>query len=70
MENQQQQGKIAGLTTYLKSFIKQCVRVWYLLKKPDSQEFTTIAKVSAIGLCVIGLIGFLISMAFGYFGLS
>ncbi|MEK6871386.1 MAG: protein translocase SEC61 complex subunit gamma [Nanoarchaeota archaeon] len=56
-------------TTHLKSFIKQCIRVWYLLKKPDSKEFITVAKVSAIGLCVVGLMGFIISMIFGYFGL-
>ena len=54
----------------LKSFVKQCIRVWYLLKKPDSLEYKTIAKVSAIGLVVVGVIGFAISMIFGYFGLS
>lgn len=46
----------------LKSFYQQCVRVWHLLKKPDRKEFTTIAKVSAIGLGLIGIIGFLIAM--------
>ncbi len=54
----------------LKSFVKQCIRVWYLLKKPDSLEYKTIAKVSAIGLVVVGVIGFAVSMIFGYFGLS
>ena len=39
-----------------------------LLKKPDSQEFTTISKVSAIGLGVVGLIGFLIALLMGFFG--
>ena len=57
-------------TTHLKSFVKQCVRVWYLLKKPDRHEFLTVAKVSAIGLGIVGLIGFIISIIFGYFGLS
>jgi len=54
----------------LKSFIKQCTRVWYLLRKPDSYEFKTVAKVSAIGLAIVGFLGFVISMIFGYFGLS
>ncbi|MBS3080039.1 protein translocase SEC61 complex subunit gamma [Candidatus Pacearchaeota archaeon] len=53
-----------------KSFAKQCTRVWHLLKKPDSYEFKTVAKVSAIGLVVVGFIGFAISMIFGYFGLK
>ena len=33
-----------------------------VIKKPDKQEFLTTAKVSAIGLAVIGLIGFALSM--------
>jgi len=46
----------------LKSFVKQMIRVWHLLKKPSKQEWTTIAKVSAIGLGLIGLIGFIIAL--------
>ncbi len=45
------------------SFTRQCIRVWHLLKKPSSKEFKTISKVSAIGLGLIGLIGFVISTA-------
>lgn len=45
----------------LKSFIMQSRRVWHLLKKPSSFEFKSVAKVSAIGILVIGAIGFLIS---------
>jgi protein transport protein SEC61 subunit gamma and related proteins len=47
--------------TYLKSFYQQCTRVWQLLKKPDKKEFITIAKVSAIGLVLVGAIGFVVS---------
>ena len=36
--------------------------MWHLLKKPNREEFTTIAKVSASGLGLIGVIGFLISL--------
>lgn len=50
------------------SFIAQCVRVWQLLRKPTSEEFKTVSKVSAIGLGLIGLLGFIIAviMAFVY----
>ena len=41
-----------------KSFMKQCVRVWKLLKKPSKKEFSTISKVSAIGLGLVGVVGF------------
>ena len=52
----------------LNSFYGQCVRVWYLLRKPTMEEFKAVSKVSAIGLGLIGLLGFLISivMAFVY----
>ncbi len=51
-----------GVGTRLKSFFLQCVRVWHVLRKPTMEEFKTISKVSAIGLLVIGLAGFLISI--------
>ncbi len=46
----------------LKSFFVQCSRVWKILRKPSKKEFEQIAKVSAIGILLIGLFGFLISI--------
>jgi protein transport protein SEC61 subunit gamma-like protein len=43
------------------SFVLQCRRVWSLLRKPTSEEFKSIAKVSALGILAIGAIGFLIA---------
>ena len=45
----------------IKSFILQSKRVWHVLKKPSSAEFKTVAKVSAIGILIIGAMGFIIS---------
>jgi len=53
----------------LKSFTSQCLRVWKLLKKPSKTEFTTVAKVSALGLSLIGLLGFAIAIIMGFIGL-
>jgi protein transport protein SEC61 subunit gamma-like protein len=47
----------------------QYKRVWRLLRKPSKEEFLTISKVSAIGLLVIGAIGFVIAMAMGMFSI-
>ena len=47
-----------------KTFLKQCSRVWKVTKKPTGDEFKNIAKVSAIGLAIIGVIGFIIAMIF------
>ena len=38
------------------------LRVWRLLKKPSMTEFKTISKVTAIGLLIIGALGFAISI--------
>lgn len=43
------------------SFFLQSKRVWYVLKKPSSEEFKRIAKVCAIGILVMGAVGFLIA---------
>jgi len=50
-----------GLGNRIKSFILQSKRVWHVLKKPSNAEFKTIAKVSAIGILIIGAVGFLIA---------
>jgi len=52
----------------IKSFFNQCVRVWKLLKKPTYFEFKSVSKVSALGLGLIGFIGFVISTILGLFG--
>jgi protein transport protein SEC61 subunit gamma-like protein len=46
----------------LKMFINECKRVLRVTKRPDSFEFKTIVKVSGIGMGLIGLVGFLVSM--------
>jgi len=50
------------LLTSMNTFFLQCKRVWVSLRKPTAKEFETISKVSAIGILVIGLIGFLVAM--------
>lgn len=45
-----------------KSFIVKCKRVWSALKKPSKKEFEMIAKVSAVGILILGFLGFLISI--------
>ncbi len=48
--------------TSLKTFIEKCKRVWMVLKKPSREDFLKVAKVSAVGILIIGLLGFLISI--------
>ncbi|HIG94229.1 MAG: Preprotein translocase subunit SecE [archaeon GW2011_AR13] len=46
----------------IKSFSLKCKRVWFSMKKPSRKEYETIAKVSGIGILILGAMGFLISI--------
>ena len=46
----------------LKNFINESIRVFKITKKPGSEEFKTIVKVTSIGTLIIGFIGFLIHL--------
>ncbi len=48
--------------SWINNNFNQYKRVWRILKKPTMQEFKTISKVSALGLLLIGAIGFVISV--------
>lgn len=49
------------------AYLRECRRVLTVTKKPTSEEFKAIVKVSALGMAVIGLIGFIIQMIKTYF---
>ena len=44
----------------LKRFIKETLRVLRITKKPNKEEYKSIVKFTALGIAVIGLIGFII----------
>jgi protein transport protein SEC61 subunit gamma and related proteins len=46
----------------LKRFWKKCKRVWLVMKKPTRKEFNLTAKVTAIGIAILGVLGFIISL--------
>ena len=48
----------------LKMTLVEYKRVLLVTKKPGKEEFLTVSKVSAIGALLIGLIGFIVNMAF------
>jgi len=47
----------------LKRFYNESLRVLRITKKPDKFEFITIVKVSGLGIALIGLIGFVLTIA-------
>lgn len=48
--------------TRFKAFIRECVRVFKITKKPTKEEYMTISKVAGLGILIIGLIGFLVHL--------
>ena len=40
----------------------ECIRVLRITRKPDMIEYKTIAKASGLGIIIIGLIGFILTM--------
>jgi len=53
---------MAKAWTATKSFTIKCKRVWLALKKPSRKEFEMTAKVSALGILALGVVGFIISL--------
>jgi len=51
-----------SLIKKLRRFFFESIRVLKVTKKPSKEEFKTIVKASAIGLSIIGLLGFAINM--------
>ncbi len=49
-----------GKLQKFKDFVTECKRVLRITKKPDRVEFTTIVKISGIGMAIVGVIGFLV----------
>lgn len=46
----------------LRKFLYECKRVLRVARKPDREEYLTIAKVTGLGILLIGLVGFVITM--------
>ncbi len=45
----------------MKETIQKCIRILTISRKPTSDEFAKVAKITALGMVGIGLIGILVS---------
>jgi protein transport protein SEC61 subunit gamma-like protein len=50
------------IKAWLSGQITQYIRLWRIMKKPSMEEFKIITKVSAIGILILGLVGFVINL--------
>ncbi len=67
MTMQQENGTFAQRA---RRFFGQCARVLRITRKPDRAEFVMLVKVSGLGIAVIGMIGFLLHLAWTFLGLK
>lgn len=58
---------VRDLATKIGKFLAESKRVIKVTKKPTKKEYMTIVKVSAAGILLIGLIGFLIQVLYQLF---
>ncbi len=52
------------IKSWLISQKEQYLRLWRVMKKPTKEELKLVSKVSAIGVLILGIIGFLIQLLF------
>ncbi|MGM5483784.1 MAG: protein translocase SEC61 complex subunit gamma [Nanobdellota archaeon] len=50
----------------IKNFIKECIRVFKVTKKPTKKEFTRVFQITGLGVLLIGLIGFTVMILYGF----
>ena len=46
--------------------LRRCVRILHIMRKPTNAEFSKVAKVTALGMLLFGLVGFIISATSNY----
>jgi protein transport protein SEC61 subunit gamma-like protein len=52
----------------LAELVKRCLRILIISRKPTQDEFRKVAKVTTIGVIVIGLVGVVVAVIFGFIG--
>ncbi|HIQ32582.1 MAG TPA: protein translocase SEC61 complex subunit gamma [Methanothermococcus okinawensis] len=50
----------------LKAFLHQCKRVLMVLRKPTWEEYLNVAKVTGLGICFLGILGYIIHVPIVY----
>jgi len=53
----------------IRSFLKQCRRIMSIATKPDKEEYINYAKIIAIGVLLLGMLGFILYVIFYYLSL-
>lgn len=46
----------------LHEFLRQAKRVLQVARKPDQEEYLNVSKITALGITIMGIIGFIITL--------
>lgn len=52
----------------IRELLKRCNRILHISRKPTGEEYSKVARVTALGMIIFGLTGFVISVLFGFIG--
>ncbi|MFQ6129353.1 MAG: protein translocase SEC61 complex subunit gamma [Candidatus Hadarchaeaceae archaeon] len=52
----------------MRRFLSNCKRVLRIARKPDKNEYLQVAKITGLGIVLIGFIGFLILLVGVFLG--
>ncbi|MCS3901624.1 protein translocase SEC61 complex subunit gamma [Methanococcus voltae] len=58
--------KFDEIKTETKNFINQCQRVLKVSRKPTREEYINISKVTGLGICLLGAVGFAVHVPITY----
>ncbi len=59
-----------SLVSRFKKFLSESRRVLLLARKPTKKEYVMIAKITGLGMIIIGLMGMVIKLVAMYIGLE
>lgn len=52
----------------IKELVGRSIRIIHISRKPTDEEFSKVAKVTAVGIVIIGVLGIIISLIFAPLG--
>jgi len=51
----------------MREFIQNCKRLFQVARKPDRDEYFQVAKITGLGIILIGMLGFIIMFVASFF---
>jgi len=49
----------------ISELLKRCIRIMYISRKPTGEEYSQVARITALGMLLFGFVGFVVSIVLG-----